>query len=285
MNSKNKKQIANCVGKSQKGITLIALVITIIVLLILAGVTINMVFDDKGIITQAEQAELTYNEKADMEIITLAYAGEKTKLLAKDITEIEAKSLDTQLEKIYGTDKVVVNEDLTIMIENDENRIYKVNTTDSSVTKLSGIEVNSVEIKGDTTGYTWFDLQLEVVLKPDNATNKEVIWSSSDEDIAEVDEYRSVHFPGKKGEVTITAEVDGVKDTHEITVECSEGCENGQILCEGQVISDAYDPDNMDTTLFHCWCTECGWENKQCEFYISLLPDVHYHYVDCPACE
>ena len=38
MNQKTKKRY-----KSQKGITLIALVITIIVLLILAGVTINMV--------------------------------------------------------------------------------------------------------------------------------------------------------------------------------------------------------------------------------------------------
>ena len=42
---------------SQKGITLIALVITIIVLLILAGVTINMVLGEDGIIAQAQQAQ------------------------------------------------------------------------------------------------------------------------------------------------------------------------------------------------------------------------------------
>ena len=43
-------------GNNQKGITLIALVITIIVLLILAGVTINMVLGEDGIIGQAQGA-------------------------------------------------------------------------------------------------------------------------------------------------------------------------------------------------------------------------------------
>lgn len=42
--------------KSKKGITLIALVITIIVLLILAGVSISMISGDDGIATKASQA-------------------------------------------------------------------------------------------------------------------------------------------------------------------------------------------------------------------------------------
>ena len=40
-----------------KGITLIALVVTIIVLLILAGVAINLTIGDNGIITRAQQAK------------------------------------------------------------------------------------------------------------------------------------------------------------------------------------------------------------------------------------
>ena len=43
--------------KKQGGITLIALVITIIVLLILAGVSISMLTGDNGIITQAQKAK------------------------------------------------------------------------------------------------------------------------------------------------------------------------------------------------------------------------------------
>ena len=49
--------------KNQKGITLIALVITIIVLLILAGVSIAMLTGENGILTRANDAK-TQNEYA-----------------------------------------------------------------------------------------------------------------------------------------------------------------------------------------------------------------------------
>jgi len=49
--------------KNQRGITLIALVVTIIILLILAGVTINMVLGNDGIIAQAQQAKETQEKK------------------------------------------------------------------------------------------------------------------------------------------------------------------------------------------------------------------------------
>ena len=43
--------------KNNKGITLIALVITIVVLLILAGVTIAALSGDNGILTRAKEAK------------------------------------------------------------------------------------------------------------------------------------------------------------------------------------------------------------------------------------
>ena len=52
--------------KSQKGITLIALVITIIVLLILAGVTIAMLTGENGILNKATGA-VSDTEKATAE--------------------------------------------------------------------------------------------------------------------------------------------------------------------------------------------------------------------------
>ena len=56
---------------NQAGITLIALVVTIVVLLILAGVTINAVFSDRGIIKKAQDAQNKANESVqkDMEQI------------------------------------------------------------------------------------------------------------------------------------------------------------------------------------------------------------------------
>ena len=46
--------------KNKKGITLIALVVTIVVLLILAGITINLLFSNGGIFETANQAKIEY---------------------------------------------------------------------------------------------------------------------------------------------------------------------------------------------------------------------------------
>ena len=51
----------------QKGITLISLVITIIVLLILAGITINLTIGQDGIITRAQEAGRNYQNAAEYE--------------------------------------------------------------------------------------------------------------------------------------------------------------------------------------------------------------------------
>lgn len=57
--------------KKEKGITLVALVVTIIVLLILAGVTISLTLSNNGIFQKAKTAGNTYtaaktNEATDM---------------------------------------------------------------------------------------------------------------------------------------------------------------------------------------------------------------------------
>ncbi len=48
--------------KSQKGITLIALVVTIVILLILAGVSLNLVLGENGLVRRAQQAETEYTQ-------------------------------------------------------------------------------------------------------------------------------------------------------------------------------------------------------------------------------
>ena len=58
--------------KNQSGITLVALVVTIVVLLILAGVSINLVLGENGLITQAKEAReqtktAEVNEKTQMD--------------------------------------------------------------------------------------------------------------------------------------------------------------------------------------------------------------------------
>ena len=61
--------------KSNKAITLVALVITIIVLLILAGVSISLVVGDNGIMTRAKDAGTKTNEADAVENFKLAVAS------------------------------------------------------------------------------------------------------------------------------------------------------------------------------------------------------------------
>ncbi|MCI8482205.1 MAG: NRT1/PTR family MFS transporter [Clostridia bacterium] len=53
--------------KNERGITLIALVITIIVLLILAGITLNLVLGERGIFKMAQEAGRNYTNAARYE--------------------------------------------------------------------------------------------------------------------------------------------------------------------------------------------------------------------------
>ena len=54
--------------KEMKGITLVALVITIVVLLILAGVSINLVLGNNGIIAKAKEAETKSAEASENDL-------------------------------------------------------------------------------------------------------------------------------------------------------------------------------------------------------------------------
>ena len=53
---KNSKKLLEKIKKQVQGITLIALVVTVIVLLILAGVAINLTVGDNGLFKRAQNA-------------------------------------------------------------------------------------------------------------------------------------------------------------------------------------------------------------------------------------
>lgn len=61
--------------KNKRGITLIALIITVIVLLILAGVTISMLAGENGIIKQAVESRRKSLYSQEAEKIELAYTS------------------------------------------------------------------------------------------------------------------------------------------------------------------------------------------------------------------
>ena len=120
-------------SKREKGITLIALVITIIIMLILAGVIISSVTSNKGILSRAKDSREVYDEsKAEEQVRLLmneyamasAEAGTKGETLTLEdylkekkadgtITEYEVKS-DGSSRITIGDKTINVNKDLSV---------------------------------------------------------------------------------------------------------------------------------------------------------------------------
>ena len=97
MKNKLKEQL-----KTNKGITLIALVITIIVLLILAGVTIATLTGDNGILTKAQNAKEKNAQKTVEEQINLAVQASRINeglVIDKDILEQELTNNGIEITK------------------------------------------------------------------------------------------------------------------------------------------------------------------------------------------
>ncbi len=92
--------------RKEKGITLVALVVTIIVLIILAGVTLNIVLDQNGIINKAQQATEDYDtaQREEQELLGVVedyieYAG-KTAPIPEGYTKSQITTEDDVAEGV-----------------------------------------------------------------------------------------------------------------------------------------------------------------------------------------
>lgn len=115
--------------KNTKGITLIALVITIIVLLILAGVSIAMLTGENGILTQASNAKQATDEANEQEKINIAVAGSRT-----DEGQISVEKLKEEIENQNGK---VLGDSVPTTIQIN-NHLYRVNASGKVTQAIDG---------------------------------------------------------------------------------------------------------------------------------------------------
>ena len=97
------KRTMDKIKKQQKGITLIALVVTIIILLILAGVSIAMLTGNNGVLTQAKSAKEKTGEKGEQERVNLAVSSAMTLGMGTITTE----NLNKAIQDEFGAGKSV----------------------------------------------------------------------------------------------------------------------------------------------------------------------------------
>lgn len=127
----------NMKNKKDNGITLIALVITIIVLLILAGVTIATLTGENGILTRGTDAK---------EQTEIASVREQAQL---DITNWVADEMENGEDATVNTPEKV-KEILEVANLNNENKYYKELQTDKIITP-SGYEILYEELYTNST--------------------------------------------------------------------------------------------------------------------------------------
>ena len=162
--------------KQTKGITLIALVITIIVLLILAGVSIAMLTGENGILTQANKSKIEQSHGAVREGISLAYneyqieinTASNGKIASKEIVTIKgeeekAKSGITETFLQFLDDKGYIRDGTTDVLNVEALTGSKQalgNGTNTDIYKIE--EENQIwSIISNTTNTETGDLTLE----------------------------------------------------------------------------------------------------------------------------
>ena len=83
--------------KNSKGITLVALVITIVVLLILAGVTISMVLGPNGVLSNANKAKTDSAKSTAQDALDTALSSITTDIYAGTNTDLQSFSTPAEL--------------------------------------------------------------------------------------------------------------------------------------------------------------------------------------------
>ena len=135
--------------KKQKGITLIALVVTIVVLLILAGVTISLLLDENGIIAKSKDARNANRAGAIKEEITL-WKAEK---FAADNGAGSHESMDDFLARLK-TRGLISDEDIATIKDTRKLQVGKETIVFPSDAKtlVQAFKDNEIEV-GDYLNY------------------------------------------------------------------------------------------------------------------------------------
>ena len=111
--------------KKEKGITLIALVVTIVVLLILAGVSTNILFSDSGLIEKAQDSGLKIRAAQVEEVVANWKQSNFINSSINKQKETADKMLEDLISKKLVTEDEIDKEQEKIIIKKKDGTIIK----------------------------------------------------------------------------------------------------------------------------------------------------------------
>ena len=192
--------------------------VTIIILIILATVSINVVFGEGGLIKRAEQARETHTEAQAREKLELKLGEYKFDIYEQNIKDGTLKDsyLCTKLSELgptrVATDtkyyEVVVDE-YVFWVNRETLEIVskgKDNTPDATKVTASNITIK----EGQTAS-------IAVTIEPTGASTRNVTYKSSNENVAKVSNGTVTGISAGKATITIKTK-NGHEETFEVTV-------------------------------------------------------------------
>ena len=153
--------------KNQKGITLIALVVTIIILLILAGISIATLTGENGLLNKANVAKEESKKaeyKEELELI-----GQELQIEQKTKNITDKEYMDKYAEKIRNNERFKEPEKI-----NNETIIIVTTKKEGYVYEITQEAVEFIGKTGETTPPDLKDSDIEGVCNPSDWTNGEV---------------------------------------------------------------------------------------------------------------
>ena len=164
--------------KKEKGITLIALVVTIVVLLILAGISIAMLTGENGVISQAKNAKEATEQAKVEELVTVAIgsvisknngstAGITPKMVADQINEDEKRSdVYAENETTFPTNIIFPKEnrkaEANLNSKNTNDPNYSVSVDESDIAPVDLFDYEIID-NGGTGALTLSSLPTKTV--------------------------------------------------------------------------------------------------------------------------
>ncbi len=172
------------IAERQNGITLVALVITIIIIIILSTVTINMAFGENGLITQAQKAK-------DMTLNSVTAEQEGMNSVMSEYLNVMAEDSELPLPPADTTPPTV---EITVGETTENSIVITVNATDDSgeiasykyylnETLKDTLTSNSYTFTGLTAG-TEYTIKVEAYDKAGNMGEKSTTASTTAKTVA-----------------------------------------------------------------------------------------------------
>lgn len=197
------------------GITLIALVVTIVVLLILAGITLNLVVGNNGIITKANDAKKQTIKAGERSAVDLASSYLKMSDTIDNTNSLNASNLKTEIEKNYGQNTVDVEGNIPLIATFKETgNKYAVNP-DGTVIEMDSIEFElfyNVIAKGDSA-----DIVLVPYMETNTGSTAEILCPNGETINATIGE-ETTYPVTQNGTYTFTAQYEEKTVTKQIVV-------------------------------------------------------------------